>query len=161
MDYNGEGKWSAASIQSRYAEYAKTSGIVPRDISPIEYGDEYCRRVRPLMEKIIDGIEAGDAACVMIGIEFIEEDISFSFGRLLKKNTARALRRATLTPEQKRRILRRVFGMLERGYVPWEYSEYARLANRIGFASSDIPAVDNTNPYATKHLRYFMKCLDA
>ena len=37
------------------------------------------------------------AACRRIGIEFIEEDRKFTFGKILKSNVARALQRSALT----------------------------------------------------------------
>ena len=40
------------------------------------------------MMKVIEGIEAGDLACVRLGIEFIEEDAKFPFGKTLKSNAA-------------------------------------------------------------------------
>jgi hypothetical protein len=107
------------------------------------------------MEKVIDGIEAGDLACIRLGIEFIEEDSKFPFGKTLKSNTARALRRAPLSEEQKQRIRRRVFGLLRAGHIPHEYREYAKLVRKIGFDTGDVPAVDESNPYAARFRRYF------
>jgi hypothetical protein len=75
------------------------------------------------MWKVIEGIEKGDLACAQIGVEFIEESASFAFGKILKSNTARALRRAPLTSEQKERIRRRVAEMLCAGYLPREYRQ--------------------------------------
>jgi hypothetical protein len=43
------------------------------------------RWVYPVME----GIERGDKASVAVGIDFIEEDAHFPFGKTLKSNTAR------------------------------------------------------------------------
>jgi hypothetical protein len=107
------------------------------------------------MDEVIKGIEAGDLACVRIGIEFIEEDSTFPFGKTLKSNTARALRRASLSDEQKERIRRRVFGMLRAGHVPHEYREYARLVRKIGFDASEIPEVDRSNPFVMRFGSYF------
>lgn len=108
------------------------------------------------MEKVIDGIEAGDGACVRLGIEFIEEDTKFKFGKILKSNTVRALRRASLSDEQKKRIRRRVFGLLQAGHVPHEYREYAKLVRKIGFDVSEVPDVVALNPYATRFRSYFV-----
>jgi hypothetical protein len=112
IDYNGEGRWSRAEILGRYTRYVAEIGIVPRDLSPMEHAERGRRWVYPVMMKVIDGIEAGDLACVQLGIEFIEDDAKFPFGKALKSNTARALRRARLSNEQKQRIRRRVFGLL-------------------------------------------------
>lgn len=156
INYNGTGKWSVEEICARYLQYAAELGISPRTLSPIERTEGARHWVYPIMEQIIAGIEAGDLACIPIGIEFIEEDQRFAFGRILKPKTARALRRATLTPEQQSRILHRIFDMLKRGYVPHEYHEYSRLARRIGFSMSDIPATDTTNYFAAKYHQYFV-----
>lgn len=90
VDYNGEGCWSQHEILARYARYAAEMGIVPRDLSPMEHSERGRRWVYPVMQKVIEGIEAGDAACIRLGIEFVEEDSKFAFGKILKSNTARA-----------------------------------------------------------------------
>jgi hypothetical protein len=156
LDYNGDGKWSAAEIRSRYIRYAAEARISPRDLAPVELTAGGLRRVDPVMERVIEGIEAGDPACIRIGIEFIQEDRGFPFGMPLKSKTARTLRRVSLKPQQKRQILHRVFDMLKRGYVPREYSEYAKLARHIGFGVADVPDIENANPYAAKYRRYFI-----
>ncbi len=97
--------------------------------------------VYPVMDRVIEGINAGDGACVVLGIEFIEEDAGFPFGRILKANAARALRRATLTEEQKARVRRRVLRMLREGYVPREYEQYAKLLVRVGVNEDELRAV--------------------
>ena len=97
IDYNGEGRWSREAILDRYARYAAEMGIVPRDLSPMEHTEGDRHWVYSVMEEVIDGIEAGDPACVRLGIEFIEEDAKFVFGKILKSNAARALRRASLS----------------------------------------------------------------
>jgi hypothetical protein len=154
-DYNGEGRWSRAEILARYGRYAAEVGIVPRDLSPMELSERGRHWVYPVMEKVIAGIEAKDPACVRLGIEFIEEDAKFPFGKILKSKAARALRRASLSEEQKRRIRRRVFGLLRAGHVPHEYREYAKLVRKIGFDASEVPEVNAANPYAARFQSYF------
>jgi hypothetical protein len=154
IDYNGEGRWSREEILRRYASLATKLGITPRDLSPKEHENHGQNWVYPVMDKVIKGIEAGDAACVVIGIEFIEEDAKFPFGRIVKSNTARALRRASLTDDQKFRIRRRVFSMLREGNVPHEYKEYAKLVGRIGFDVRELDSVEaGTNPYVARWCR--------
>jgi hypothetical protein len=155
IDHNGEGRWSRSGILSRYAELSKEQRIRPRDLSPMEHSQGDRRWVFPVMNKVIEGIEAGDTACIWIGIEFIEEDTRFPFGKTLKANTARALRRAPLTEEQKRRIRRRVFTMLRRGLVPREFHEYAKLVRAIGFDADDIPAGVSSNRFVERYRSYF------
>jgi hypothetical protein len=155
IDYNGEGCWSRGEILARYARYAAEMGIVARDLSPMEHSERGRNWVYPVMDKVIEGIEAGDLACVRLGIEFIEEDAKFPFGKRLKSNAARALRRASLSDEQKQRIRRRVFGLLRAGHIPHEYREYAKLVRKIGFDASEVPEVDASNSYVARFRSYF------
>jgi hypothetical protein len=155
IDYNGSGAWSGSEILARYARYANELGIVPRDLSPAEQVQGNRHWIFPVMHKVIKGIEAGDAACTRIGIEFIEESAKFVAGKMLKSNTARALRRTVLTEEQKERVRRRVFGLLRDGHIPREYRQYARLLRKVGFDVKDIPPVDENNKYAVQFRHYF------
>ncbi len=157
IDYNGVGRWSRDEILRRYAAYAKEMEIEPRNLSPYESTDTNKGRrwIYPVMNRVIDGIAAGDPACIRLGIEFIEEDAKFSFGKILKANTARALRRTSLTEAQKDRIRRRVFAMLRAGIIPHEYREYAKLVRKIGFPLSQVPDVDPANFYASRFHHYF------
>jgi hypothetical protein len=157
IDYNGEGSWTREAILARYARYAADMGVIPRDLSPKESTERGRRRVWPVMEKVIEGIEAGDTACVRLGIEFIEEDAKFAFGRILKSNTARALRRAPLTDEQRARIRRRVLGMLRAGKVPHEFREYAKLVKKIGFEATDLGEVPGTSERVSRFRTYLEK----
>ena len=155
IDYNGEGRWSREAILDRYARYAAELGSADRDLSPLEHTEQGRRWVFPVMNEVIAGIEAGDPACVRLGLEFIEEDAKFTFGKILKSNTARALRRAPLTDEQRHRIRRRVFAMLRAGHVPHEFREYAKLVRTIGFAPADIGTVPGTSDRVSRFRAYF------
>jgi len=160
IDYNGDGHWTRSGILARYARYAATLETTPRDLSPEESSNDCRQWVYPVMHKVIEGIADGDPACIQLGIEFIEEDAKFPFGKTLKSNTARALRRSTLSKPHKQRIRQRVFGMLRIGRVPREFREYARLVRKIGFDASEIPNVDETNPYAVRFRLYFKKAFE-
>ena len=159
IDYNGSGVWSADEILARYVLYARKYDIsTHRDLHPIVHAVDDKKWIYPVMDRVIEGIESGDLACAEIGVEFIEEDVSFAFGRILKSNTARALRRNPLTDELKERIRKRVVGMLEGGYVPREYRQYAKLARKIGLGKwlaeiKDRVPVDN--PWAQHYYKYF------
>lgn len=109
IDFNGTGRWSLHAIQERYAAYARKLKVMsPLDLMPTECEEHGRRWIYPVMVQVIEGIEKDDQACIVIGIEFIEVDERFSFGRGIKSNTARALRRAVLTSDQKERIRKRV-----------------------------------------------------
>jgi len=133
VDYNGTGFWSVDQILKRYTEYASVFGITqPRELTPLSYSRGDCQWIYPVMDRVIEGIEAGDLACAELGIEFIETNDSFAFGKVIKSSVARALRRTTITEEQKERIRRRVIEMLEAGYLPREFRQYAKLARKLG-----------------------------
>jgi hypothetical protein len=122
------------------------------------HAEDEKRWIYPVMDRVIEGIESGDLACAEIGVEFIEEDASFAFGRILKSNTARALRRNPLTDELKERIRKRVVAMLEGGYLPREYRQYAKLARKIGLGQwlAEIKErVPIDNPWAQRYYKYF------
>jgi uncharacterized protein YicC (UPF0701 family) len=84
------------------------------------------------MYKVVEGIERGDAACRRIGIEFIEADGKFPFGRNIKYRTARALRRSELTEREKDRIRRRLVEIMTSGRTTRVFKEQARLLKKIG-----------------------------
>src|SRR5215510_1943598 len=159
IDYNGTGFWSVDEILNRYRTYVKKYSIAtPKDLSPKIYSKDNKQWIYPIMDCVIEGIEQGDLACAEIGIEFIEEDSSFAFGKILKSNTARALRRIELTDEQKERIRVRVVGMLRAGYLPREYRQYAKLACRIGLGkwlSQLKDELPRDNPWAQRYFSYF------
>lgn len=155
IDYNGDGRWSCQEVIARYRLAMQRRKLDPRDLSPGESTENGRRRVYPVMHEVIKGIEAGDPGCIEIGLEFIEEDAKFPFGKTLKSNTARALRRADLSEPQKRRVRRRVFGLLGAGHIPHEYREYAKLLRKVGFAATDIPAIDSRDRYVIRFHDYF------
>ena len=159
IDYNGAGKWSANAIQERYVAYANKLKVFPlRDLTPrtSEFWDK--RWIYPVMNEIIEGIKQGDRACIEIGVEFIEEDERFSFGRTIKSKTARVLRRAELTSEQIQRIRKRVVHMLVAEHVPREYQQYSRLLRKVGMGDW-WPFIEEranlNNPYVMRYYNYF------
>jgi hypothetical protein len=157
-DYNGEGVWTKNEIIHRYMQYCRKLAISkPIDLSPKEHIEGEVKWVYPVMDKVIDGIEQGDEACKRIGIEFIEENQKFVFGKILKSNTARALRRCYLTDEEKDKIRRRLVAMLIEGNVPHEYKQYAKLLKKIGVGDywSEVEnKINRSNGYVMKYYDY-------
>jgi hypothetical protein len=130
--------------------------MAPRDLSPLVQSNGDKQWIYSVMDRVIEGIEHGDPACAELGIEFIEEDRTFAFGRILKSNTARALRRTLLTDEQKERIRKRVVEMLGRQYLPREYRQYAKLARKIGLGNWLYRIEEQAdNPWAKHYYTYF------
>ncbi len=158
IDYNGSGRWTLEAIRRRYDEYARRLHVeTPFDLTPREHEEGDKRWVYPVMEQVIRGIEAGDAACIELGIEFVEEDEKFPFGKILKAKAARGLRRAHLTAEQIERIRQRVIGMLVAGHVPHEFREYAKLLRKVGAGerwSAVHDRLDQANPYVMRFYEY-------
>jgi len=115
--------------------------------------------VYPLMEQIIKLIEEGDRAAIEIGLEFIEEDDFFVFGHVLKSNTARALRRTSLTEGQQNRIRKRLVAMILSGNVPHEFREYKRLLRKIGLGAL-WPTLDNGIDRENKYVMRYYDYLD-
>jgi hypothetical protein len=160
-DYNGTGAWSRDAILQRYADYARTLGLTElHDLRPREHVEGETCWIYPVMHEIIEAIKAGDPAATQIGIEFIEQDQHFPFGKILKSNTARALRRAALTATQTERIRRRIVAMLLDGQVPHEYHAYAKLLRKMGIGHwwPEIEdRVDRSNRYVMRYYHYFSK----
>ncbi|MFL6429756.1 MAG: hypothetical protein ACJ71S_16035 [Acidobacteriaceae bacterium] len=157
-DYNGTGAWSIAEVQARYRHYCDLLHIVDSRLPRVrESKDGDVTWVYPIMEDVIEGIERGDAACIALGIDFIEEDHHFIFGKTLKSNTARALRRADLTESQKERIRERVVKMLVSGTIPHEMREYAKLLRKVGvgrFWSRLERDISRENRFAMRFFEY-------
>lgn len=159
IDYNGAGRWSLQAIQERYILYARRLKVSPLlNLTPQIHEDGRRRRVYPVMDEVIAGIEQGDKACIEIGVEFIEEDERFPFGKILKSNTARALRRSTLSSVQIERVRKRVVHMLIVEHVPREYREYAKLLRKVGLGDwwlSIEERANRNNPYVMRYYNYF------
>lgn len=161
IDYNGTGRWSLQAIQERYAAYARELNVpAPLGLTPDIHEECGVRRIYPVIEQVIEGIEQDDQACIEIGVEFIEEDELFPFGKILKSNTARALRRTALNATQNERIRTRAVQMLIAEHVPGEYREYAKLVRKIGLGDW-WPFIEEyanrTNPHVMRYYNYFQQ----
>lgn len=157
VDYNGVGRWSVEGIQDGYRKHADALGTKPVRLVPRRHTEAGRTWVYPLMEQVIERIETGDGAAIEIGIEFILEDDFFVFGRILKSNTARALRRTTLTEVQQARVRERLVTMMLSGQVPHEWREYKRLLRCVGLGALWPvleSGVDRENDYVMRYYKY-------
>ena len=115
------------------------------------------------MYKVIKKIEQGDRACKIIGVELIKENNTMPFGRILKSNTARALRRTNLDCNLQKRLKNRIVTMLIEGKVPREYKEYAKLLRKVGIDKYDWQFIERYFPqdniYTMKYYCYFKEYL--
>ena len=158
-DYNGTGSWSLEQILARYQRYCRELGLRPGNIQPLRFSQGGRTWIYPVMHAVIDGIKRNEPASVRIGIDFIEEDQGFPFGKLIKSDTARALRQhATLDTEQKERLRRRFTDMLVRGYLPREYKEYAKLFRKLGLDhhADEIARADQSNSFIRRWSHYLL-----
>jgi hypothetical protein len=147
------------ALRQRYSRYCHAFGVTPRPLLSIP--DYISERgwITHIIDALIEGMKNGDLASAEIGIELMEEDGGFAFGRILKSNTARALLRCNLTESQKERIRTRVIAMLRRGFMPGEFRDYARLLRRIGVKAHReelLHGVDRTNPWAAWYVGYLL-----
>ncbi len=158
-DYNGTGDWTVEAVTQRYEAHRKRHGLaILRDLRPHEHSEGDVRWVYPIMDAVVDGIKAGDPACVDLGVEFIENAQKQPFGRILHAKVARSLRQTELTAEHVIRLRVRILAMLVAGQVPHEYRDYAKLLRRIGLGDGWTDArsrVDETNPYVMRYVDYF------
>ena len=161
IDFNGTGRWSLQFVQERYAAYARQLDVTaPLNLVPPRYKGHEVERIYPVMFEVIEGIEQGDKACIEIGVECIEENQWLFFGRIIKANTARALRRSTLTPLQAERLRKQIVSMLLGEHIPGHYREYAKLLRKIGLGNwwSSIEKQANcNNPYVLRYYNYFQQ----
>jgi hypothetical protein len=153
-NYNGKGRWDVAAVQARYREYCDQFQIEkPLSLVPIEHREGEVVWIFPIMDEVIKGITSGDAACIELGVEFVEEDALFPLGLRLKATTARELRRALLSETQKARLRKRITAMLAIGLIPHEMREYVKLLRKIGVGEywplleREVP---RDNPYAMR-----------
>ncbi|HEX2553429.1 MAG TPA: hypothetical protein VHL98_07000 [Microvirga sp.] len=128
---DGTGLWTHDAIRERYRRYCRAHHVQAPPWPQAGWLEER-GWIAGVMDHLAERMKQGDLAAAEIGIEFIEEDGSFAFGRTTKCRVARALRHCRLTDGQMDRIRRRVIDMLGRGYMPREFREYARLLRRIG-----------------------------
>jgi hypothetical protein len=163
-NYNGEGRWTVAAVQTRYIEYCREYGVKsPIPPVPRKHMEGQKHWLYPVMEAVIEGIERGDKASIALGLDFIEEDAHFPFGKTLKSNTARALRRASLTADQVLRVRKRVTNLLVAGQIPHEFREYAKLLRHVGLAEC-WPVMQRDakldNPFVRRFVEYFRACAE-
>jgi len=156
---DGTGQWRNSEIIVRYRRWCMCLNQRPAGISATEgfYGERGWACV--VVRQLVALMKTGDLAAAWIAIELIEEDGGFAFGRLLKAECARELRRMPLNEEQKQRIRQRVVTMLALGFVPHEFRQYSRLARHIGLGSAaqDLEALRaHPNPWVGWHIGYLL-----
>ena len=160
-DYNGQGRWSRESILRRFESYSKTFGTTVDKLESRSHEEGLGKRIYPLIEAVIDGIEKQDPACIELGIELIEDNDPMPFGKILKSNAARGLRRSAdkLTEDQRRRIRKRVGDMLITQYMPREFVQYVKLARTINF-KEEISRVKSEADLDNRWVAHYLERLE-
>ena len=156
-DYNGDGEWSVEAVVRRYEDYCRQFHLpAQRILQPKTHTEGGIRWVYPIMDAVIEGIRQDDPACTELGIDFISESKGFPFGITLKSQTARALRKATLTRSQEDRVRTRIAKMLLEGYLPQEYRFYSRLFRRTGLGEykDALLSLTSRGHRMTKYINY-------
>lgn len=137
VDLNGEGDWSLEAVLRRYAEYARSMNVgEPLEFVPRTAHQGESHWIYPVVEQVLDGAAAHDAACVQIAVDLVCSDVRFTFGKVFKDRAANILAEAELSQHQVDRLRTRAIAMLRSGFVPPEFKRYARLVRRIGLAES-------------------------
>lgn len=156
-DYNGKGRWSRESVESRFKSYSRSLGTTIGKLEPRTFEEGSVKWIYPSAEAVVEGIEKHDQACIELGIELIEDSASMPFGMILKSNAARALRRSAdlLTEDQRERIRKRVAQMLIDEYMPREFLQYVKLAKEIGF-DSELVRVEAEADIENRWVRHYL-----
>lgn len=158
-EQNVEAPWSCEGIMHRYREYCSQLNEPGFELAPRIPEDSQVKRTWSVMEQVIEGIERGDAACKLIGIDLIETDERLIFGNVMKSNAARALRNLTLTEDEISRLRKRIVSLLISGRFTSEFKQYSRLLKKIGLGEyqQEIEMkMDRSNPYVVKYYQYLI-----
>jgi hypothetical protein len=151
-NFDADGRWSVVSVQLRYLDYCRELGVEDSKLpQPQEHDEDDAHWLLPMMRLVIAGIKKGDKACIALGVDFIEEMDHFAFERILKSNTARALRGAQLSSHAVKRLRKRIVQMLVAGIVPQEFQEYIRLLRHIGVGEW-WPTIEQQFPRGNEHV---------
>lgn len=88
----------------------------------------------PILRQVLEGVAAGDAACVQIAVDLVCSDARLPFGKVFKDQASDALRRSALSSLQSGRLRTHAIERLRSGFVPPEFKRFARLIRQIGLA---------------------------
>jgi hypothetical protein len=135
IDLNGDDEWSLEAVRRRYLEYSRCLGAS----NQLELAAETLERgssdwTMPILKQVLDGVAAGDAACVQIAVDLVCSDARLPFGKVFKDRASDTLRRSELSSLQSGRLRTHAIERLRSGFVPPEFKRFARLIRQIGLA---------------------------
>jgi hypothetical protein len=135
IDLNGQDEWSLEAVRRRYLEYSRCLGVS----SQLALAAETLKRessdwTMPILQQVLDGVTAGDVACVQIAVDLVCSDARLPFGKIFKDRASDMLRRSSLSSLQYELLRTHAIARLRSGFVPPEFKHFARLIRQIGLA---------------------------
>ena len=86
---------------------------------------------RRTLYRIVDGVRAGDPACVELAVRFIELRYIGSYSGFIRARMASVLKHSKLSPNQKSRLNRVFISIVRSRDYTEEFNSYAKLWRRI------------------------------
>jgi hypothetical protein len=109
-------------------------------------------------DKVRKAIVAGDTVAVSLACELIERDPMLPFGKLIKSELARALKKKVelLVASERAQILSATVKLLNQQYAPRELEDYCKLTKKLPEAEyiAALSRVVPKNPKAEQFLAY-------
>ena len=135
IDLNGQDEWSLEAVRRRYLEYSRCLGVS----NQLGLAAEKLKRgssdwTMPILQQVLDGVAAGDGACVQIAVDLVCSDARLPFGKVFKDRASDTLRRSNLSSLQSELLRTNAIARLRSGFVPPEFKRFARLIRQIGLA---------------------------
>ena len=96
-------------------------------------------RLDSAVSKVAQAIKQGDRSAVFLGYSLLMEDPHLPFGKILKSNLARALKRhiELLTEQEKISLAGKTATLLSLQFCPREVEDYCRLVKKMGHPIAD------------------------
>ena len=103
---------------------------------------------------LVESIKNGDSSAIEIGCQIIVYDPGLSFGKLIKSNIARALKKQVLSidSEHAQHICTLTSRLLSMEYCPRELEDYCKLVKRLGKDMAKN-TIENSNAIDAKSMR--------
>ena len=145
--------WAASQVLAEHEKLGGTFSLLgPRATEPgapawLPDRDGWLQ-YRAMLYRVAEGVRANDPACVELAIRYIELRYIGSYSGYLRARLSRSLKSATLTTDQKQRLIAHFLNLIEKEERTEEFREYIRLWRKLISVSelSDIEARVNKMP---------------
>jgi len=136
IDLDGQDEWSLEAVRRRYLAYSRCLGVSNQlgGLAAQTLKRESSDWTMPILQQVLDGVAAGDAACVQIAVDLVCSDARLPFGKIFKDRASDILRRSSLSFLQCELLRTHAIARLRSGFVPPEFKRFARLIRQIGLA---------------------------